>query len=90
MTDIIHHEAQGRFECMVDGRLCELDYRLDGNRMAILHTGVPPQVGGRGIASDLTRAALDLARSRGWQVLPLCSYAAAYLRRHPEYADLLG
>ncbi|HEY0297385.1 MAG TPA: GNAT family N-acetyltransferase [Bordetella sp.] len=90
MTDIIHHATQGRFESMVDGHLCELDYRLDGNRMAILHTGVPPQVGGRGIAADLTRAALDLARSRGWQVLPLCSYAAAYLRRHPEYADLLG
>ena len=90
MTAITHDETQGRFECTVDGSPCELDYRLDGARMAIVHTGVPQQVGGRGIAAELTRAALDTARSRGWKVLPLCSYAAAYFRRHPEYSDLLG
>jgi predicted GNAT family acetyltransferase len=89
MTDIVHREAQGRFECIVEGHCCELDYRLDGNDMVILHTGVPPEVGGRGIAADLTRATLDTARQRGWRVRPLCSYAAAYIRRHPEYADLV-
>jgi uncharacterized protein len=90
MTAITHDETRGRFECVVDGLRCELDYRLEGARMAIFHTGVPSQIGGRGIAADLTRAALDTARSRGWKVLPLCSYAAAYIRRHPEYSDLLG
>lgn len=90
MIDITHDETRGRFACSVDGYPCELDYRLDGRRMAILHTGVPRQIGGRGIAAELTRAALDTARDRGWQVLPLCSYAADYIRRHPEYADLLG
>jgi len=90
MTDIVHHESQGRFECHVDGHACELDYQLSGNRMVISHTGVPPQVGGRGIAAELTRQALDTARTRGWRVVPLCSYAAAYIRRHPEYADLLA
>ncbi|WP_019938489.1 GNAT family N-acetyltransferase [Bordetella sp. FB-8] len=90
MTDISHDQTQGRFTCTVDGYCCELDYRVDGLRMTILHTGVPPQVGGRGIAADLTRIALDTARGRGWQVLPHCSYAQAYIRRHPEYADLLG
>lgn len=90
MTDITHDPALGRFACTVDGHPCELDYRLDGRRMTIMHTGVPPEVGGRGIAADLTRAALDTARARGWQVLPLCSYAQTYIRRHPEYADLLG
>lgn len=90
MTDITHDPALGRFVCTVDGHPCELDYRLDGRHMTIMHTGVPPEVGGRGIAAGLTRAALDTARGRGWQVLPLCSYAQAYIRRHPEYADLLG
>jgi len=89
MTDITHNETQGRFACIVDGYHCELDYRLDGRRMIILHTGVPHQVGGRGVAAELTRVALETARSRGWHVLPLCSYAEAYMRRYPEYADLL-
>jgi len=90
MTDIVHHESQGRFACRVDGHDCELDYHLADGRMVITHTGVPPQVGGRGIAAELTRAALETARARGWRVVPLCSYAAAYVRRHAEYADLVA
>lgn len=86
---IIHNETASRFEITVDSHLCELDYQLDSGTMIILHTGVPPEVGGRGIAAQLTEAALQTARSRGWRVLPRCSYSVAYLGRHPEYADLL-
>ena len=89
MTDIVHNEPQCRFELIVDDRLCELDYRLDGQNMSILHTVVPTELGGRGLAALLTRAALDTARSRGWRVQPICSYAATFIQRHPEYADLV-
>ena len=58
--------------------------------LSILHTGVPEAIGGRGVAAELTRAALELAHSQGWTVRPLCSYAAAYLRRHPEFANLVA
>jgi len=88
MPDIQHHEQQGRFDTHVDGQLCVLDYQLRDGTMIIQHTGVPPAVEGRGIAAQLTRAALDTARQRGWRVRPVCSYAAAYIRRHPEYQDL--
>lgn len=90
MTDIIHNAPASRFEATADGHLCVLDYQLDNDVMTITHTGVPPAVGGRGIAADLTRVALDTARQRHWRVRPLCSYAAVYVRRHPEYADLVA
>jgi predicted GNAT family acetyltransferase len=51
---------------------------------------VPAEVGGRGIASALVRAAMDAARAEGWKVVPACSYAAAWMQKHPEYRDLLG
>lgn len=89
-TQVRHNAAQFRFEADVDGHLCVLDYALDGNTMTITHTGVPPAVGGRGIAAELTRVALDSARAQGWTVVPACSYAAAYMRRHPQYEDLLA
>jgi len=89
MQGIIHDESRGRFETTVDGHVCELDYQLEGDTMVILHTGVPAAVGGRGIAAALTEMALNTARERGWRVRPLCSYAVVYLRRHPEYADLV-
>lgn len=87
---ITHNTAQQRYECTEERVLCVLDYELRGATLAILHTGVPAAAGGRGVAGDLTRAALDDARAQGLRVLPLCSYAAAWIRRHPEYQDLLG
>lgn len=86
--DIRHDPAAGRFETVVDGQHCELDYRLADKVMTITHTGVPAPVGGRGIASALTQAAMESARAEGWTVVPACGYAASWLRRHPEFADL--
>jgi uncharacterized protein len=85
---IDHDTAAHRFTCTVDGQRCVLDYVLSGITMTITHTGVPEAVGGRGIASALTFAAMDTARREGWQVVPACSYAALWLRRHADYADL--
>lgn len=85
---IQHEESARRFHASVDGVDCELDYRLAGSVMTITHTGVPDAVGGRGIAGQLMKTALDTARERQWKVVPACSYAAAYMKRHPEYEDL--
>ncbi|HMB56524.1 MAG TPA: GNAT family N-acetyltransferase [Arenimonas sp.] len=86
---IQHNAAASRFEVVVDGQLCVLEYRLQGQVMTITHTGVPTEVGGRGIAADLATAAFEAARASGWKVLPACSYAAVFVKRHPEYDDLI-
>ena len=85
-----HDRDARRFTTVVDGHRCGIDYRLEDGRMAILHTGVPKPVEGRGIAGAMTRKALDTARAEGWSVLPMCAYAAAFIKRHPEYADLVA
>lgn len=91
MSNVIQHDRGiHRFHTKVDGASCVLDYSLAANVMTITHTGVPAEVGGRGIASVLTRFALDTARSERWKVIPACSYAAAWVQRHPDYADLLA
>ena len=82
--NIVHNEARQRFEAEVDGRLCLCAYRRDGDVVAFTHTEVPPSLQGRGLAAALVREALAWAAAHGLQVRPLCSYVAAYLRRHPE------
>jgi uncharacterized protein len=87
---IAHEQSAQRFVAVVEGQECVLDYRLSGSTMTITHTGVPESLGGRGIAGDLTRFALDAARKLGWKIVPACSYAEAFFKKHPEFADLLA
>ena len=88
ICSVRHDVERHRFETTVEGRDCEIDYRLSGKVMTITHTGVPAPVGGRGIAAEMTRFALETARANGWKVVPACSYAAAYMTRHREFDDL--
>ncbi|MBN6148828.1 N-acetyltransferase [Xanthomonas sp. AmX2] len=87
---LIHHDPQQkRFALTLDGHEAELGYVREPGRLIITHTGVPGPLEGRGLAAALVAAALDHARAEGLKVVPACSYAAAYLQRHPEYAGLL-
>lgn len=91
---ICHDFAAMRFDTTVDGAHCLLDYTLANGVadcvMTITHTSVPESVGGRGIASNLMEAAMDAARGEGWKVIPACSYADAWIRRHADYQNLLA
>lgn len=90
--DIQHDRDTRRFETTVDGAHCLLDYTVaDGVAscvMTITHTEVPAEAGGRGVASALVKAAMDAAREQGWKVIPACSYADAWMRRHIGYQEL--
>jgi uncharacterized protein len=88
--DVFHAPQHSRFETTVDGHLCTCQYRVYAGRLMMLtHTGVPHALRGRGIAAALVQAALDHARAQGWKVRPDCSYAEAYMQRHPQTLDLL-
>jgi uncharacterized protein len=87
--DIEHDTATQRFHADLGGGEAECVYRLAGGLMNIVHTEVPPQAEGRGIAAALVRAALSHARTMGWRVRPSCSYVRSYMRRHPDTQDLL-
>lgn len=90
MNLVIEHDAdKQQFFYLEAGLRSIIDYELQGNIMTITHTLVPPALAGRGIAAALTRKALETAQSQHWQVVPRCSYAAAYIQRHPEFAALL-
>jgi predicted GNAT family acetyltransferase len=86
MNPAEHDEHRRRFTLDCEGNRGVLDYSLSGGVMTITHTAVPPPIAGRGIAAELMKTALAAARASGWRVTPACSYAAAYLARHPDEA----
>ena len=87
---IVHQAEASRFEARLPDGLALCVYRRDGDVLLLTHTEVPVALEGRGIAAALVRATLDWARTEGLRVRPLCSYVAAYMRRHPETQDLLA
>lgn len=90
MADVRDNTNHHRFELVEDGHLAFAEYHLDGDVMTFTHTIVPPEIGGRGVASRLIGAALAQVRQRGLKVVPQCSFVAAYIQRHPEDGDLLA
>ncbi|MCQ9615679.1 N-acetyltransferase [Paenalcaligenes niemegkensis] len=91
MSRTVHHNVdQQRFEILEDNVTCVLDYRLSNNVLTVTHTGVPQVVGGRGVAADLTAAALEYVKNHNLKVIPQCSYTAAYINRHPEHKNLVA
>jgi uncharacterized protein len=89
--DIRNNEKESQFETTIDGHTALVAYDLeDPNRIVFTHTEVPEALSGRGIAGELARHGLDHARQQNLTVVPQCSYVAAYIKRHPEYQDLLA
>jgi len=91
MALAIRHEPDARrFVADADGAAAYITYReLDERTLDLDHTFVPRVSRDGGIASQLTRHALDYARERGRRVVPSCPFVAAFIQRHPEYRDLL-
>jgi predicted GNAT family acetyltransferase len=89
--DIRNNEEESQFETTVDGHVALTAYDLeDPNRIVFTHTDVPEALSGRGIAGEIVKFGLDHAREKKLTVVPQCPYVASYIKRHPEYQDLLA
>lgn len=81
--------TNGRFEIERNGEIAWLEYNLTGNVLQLIHSEVPPELRGHGVASELAHSALEFARAKQLKVDVICPSVSAYLEKHPEYADLL-
>ena len=88
---VTDNAEKGRYEARAGAEVVGfIDYRLAPGRMTLLHTEVDPEVEGEGVGSLLVARALDDIRRRGLSVAPFCPFVLAFLKRHPEYSDLVA
>jgi uncharacterized protein len=88
---VVRDEHARRYEVFKgDQRAGFVSYRDEQGVRTLIHTEVDPAFKGGGLAGRLARKALDDARAEGLKVVPKCSYIAAYIEKHEEYADLVG
>ena len=83
---VVDDTAENRFVIREGDLEAELFYARQGDRLILVHTGVPEAWGGHGVGARLVRAALALARADGLTVVPWCPYARHWLVEHPDEA----
>lgn len=89
MTDTFRHNPElSRYELDVDGLLAFADYQRSGQRLVIPHVETDPALRGQGAAGRLMAKVAETARAEGMRITPICSYAAAWLKRNDP--DLIG
>jgi predicted GNAT family acetyltransferase len=85
-----HDEGANRYVLEVDGKdLGFAEYRPDDDRRVFVHTEVDDSLEGKGMGSKLVREALDGSRKDGKRIVPLCSFVAGYIERHPDWNDII-
>ena len=87
---VTHNLRESRFEVALPGEPAVLIYMIRADLIILMHTEVPPEFEGRGIAAMMAKAVLEFARDNGFKVRSFCSYTTKFIERHKEYQDLLG
>lgn len=90
MPDTTLRDTGARYEMDEQGQTSYADYRLDGTRMYLDYVFSPPALRGTGASGRLMSALSQDVRDRGLKITPICGYAATWLRRSPEFRDLVG
>lgn len=86
---VIDNTAEKRYELDLGDDMALIEYVLGKGLVVLTHTEVPPKYEGQGIGKELVLVALEDIRSKGLLVVPQCPFVGAYIRRHPEWMDLV-
>lgn len=89
MDQLRDNTAASRYELDIDGETVFANYRKSGDTLTILWVEAPPALRGSGAAGKLMKSLAHEAAANGWRIVPICGYAAAWLRRSPEFRSLI-
>jgi hypothetical protein len=87
--NVVMNEQTHRFEVTLEGETAFAEYSLLKGALVLPHTVVPPAFEGKGVGSALAKTALGYARDHDLKVRPFCPFIAGYIKKHPEWQDLL-
>jgi uncharacterized protein len=89
--EIIRNEDKGRFELEVEGHVAFIEYMITIQGIIFLtHTEVPKALNGKGVGSAIVTKTLNWIKEKGYPLAPLCPFVAAYVKRHPEWKEILA
>jgi hypothetical protein len=85
-----NNSSASRFEIATGDQITFATYRLDKNTLYIDYVFAPEELRGSGVAGKLMEEIAQHARKENLKIVPICGYAAMWLKRHKEHQDLLA
>lgn len=85
-----NNQSKNQFEANVGGKTALIRYRKEADdTLDLFHTEVPEEFEGKGVGSSLVKNALEQIKAQNLKIIPSCRFVAAYIKRHPEYKNLV-
>lgn len=90
MTELRKNDEKSRYEILQGGQVVGFaEFRPVGDAVMLPHTEIEQGHEGEGLGSQLAKFALDNVKTEGKRVIPMCPFIAGYIRKHPEYTELV-
>jgi predicted GNAT family acetyltransferase len=86
---LVNNQAIHNFELFVDGERAFIDYQQKGDKVFLMHTEVPVEIEGKGVASAIVEKTLKYVEANDWKIVPYCAYIKVFLKHHPEWERLV-
>ncbi len=87
---VTYNVAEKRYEMPFDHLMVYANVRKDTKTLYIDYVFAPPELRGKGAAGQFMMKLMDVVRTEELKVVPICGYAASWLRRHSDYHDLVS
>lgn len=87
---LVNNQEKARFELEVDGYVAFIDYKIKGEKIYLIHTEVPAELAGKGVGNAIVLKTLKFVQDKGYSLVPLCPFVAAYIKRHPEWEAIVA
>lgn len=88
--EIVRNTDQNRFELHHNGApIGTLQYSFDGDATVLERIEVDQKYSGQGLAAHFTEAVLTELGESQEAVIPTCPYVRGYIRKHPQWRDLV-
>ncbi len=88
--EVKNNQTKNQFETNLDGKTALIKYQKEADgTLNLFHTEVPDEFEGKGVGSQLVKNALEQIKADNLKINPSCPFIAAYIKRHPEYKNLV-
>jgi uncharacterized protein len=86
---LLKNEKEHQFEITIENHKALIVYKQRPGVITLIHTGVEPELEGKGAATAVIEKTLDYLEQHNYKLIPLCPLVFAYIKRHPEWKRIV-